>query len=137
MVVNAVYASVVTFFMSRFASQRTVMRQEMRRRLGVAGVRGREGREATKRLRTALVARGAEDLGRRVAARYGVAHTPAASLRSWRSKKGLAGVQVAAEVKEEVLAGLEDWARERYGDLEAGVETEERYVLDVFRLRAS
>ena len=69
-----------------------------------------------------------------VVARWPVRHTARQSLGDWRSKEGLGGIVLPPGVQEEVLNGLEAWAVEAFGGLDAALETEDAYVLEGVRL---
>jgi SAM-dependent methyltransferase len=90
-----------------------------------------------RRLLEALRQRGAEELPRAVVVRRPARHSPRESLANWRGKVGLGGVVLPPGVQEEILARLETWAEETWGDLEAVQESEESYVLEGARLPAS
>lgn len=68
-----------------------------------------------------------------VAASFEVCERAADSLAAWRSKRGLAGLELPASTQDAVLARLEAWARERYGDLNAPRTAIERYQLLIAR----
>lgn len=104
------------------------MSREMQRRLRDLGFPARSA--GGRRLFEAL---GAEP-ARRVVASWPVRHTPRQSLADWRSKDGLGGVVLPAGVQDEVLHGLEAWARETFGGLDAGLDSEDSYVLEAVRL---
>jgi len=67
-------------------------------------------------------------------ATWPVQHSAAHVLASWREKSGLAGLELAAEVKETVLSQLAVWAKDAFGSLEAVQSAEEKYVLEGVRL---
>jgi len=116
-------------------SVRARMRASMRELLAERGIPGRSGRASKEGLVEALAARGAAPRSV-AAARWRVRETPAASLRSWRQKPGLAGRDVAVETKREVLDALEGWAAEHFGALDAEHEAEELFELTVVRVPA-
>lgn len=51
-------------------------------------------------------------------------------LESWRTKGGLAGLDLPAEERDAVLAEVEAWARRRWHDLEAKEASIEAYTLE-------
>lgn len=110
-------------------SLRAMLRREMRRLLAGHGIEGRAGGDAQERLIEIFTERGAIPLPTVAVATWPVIERPSDSLASWREKPGLAGTTVPAAVKDEVLHHLEAWARERFGDLEAGRAAEESYEL--------
>lgn len=115
-------------------SLRARLRQEMRERLQQLGYASRDGQEQERQILEACVRRGAVPLERRVVATWPVQHSAAQVLASWREKSGLAGLEVRAEVKEQVLSQLVVWAKEVFGSLETVQSAEEKYVLDGVRL---
>ncbi|HEV7517072.1 MAG TPA: class I SAM-dependent methyltransferase [Thermoanaerobaculia bacterium] len=90
-----------------------------------------------RRLLEALRQRGAEELPRTVVVRWPIRHSPRESLANWRGKVGLGGIVLPPGVQEEILARLETWAGETWGDLEAAPASEESYVLEGARLPAT
>ncbi len=115
-------------------SLRSRLRREMRRLLAGHGIEGRDGGDGQGRLIESFTERGATPLPTVAVATWPVVERPADSLASWREKPGLAGTTVPAAVKNAVLEHLEAWARERFGDLEAGREAEESYELAAVEL---
>jgi ubiquinone/menaquinone biosynthesis C-methylase UbiE len=115
-------------------SFRARLRQEMRERLRQLGYASQEGQQKERDILDACVHRGAAPLERRVVATWPVQHSAAQMLASWREKSGLAGLELAAEVKETVLSQLAVWAKDAFGSLEALQSVEERYVLEGVRL---
>jgi SAM-dependent methyltransferase len=116
-------------------STRARMSREMNERLRRHGLEGRGGEQRKRRLFDLFQARGAEILEPVTVARWKVSSSPRQSLDSWRSHAGLGGLRVAPDIREEVLNGLEAWAAEEFGSLEAQLETEETYVLSALRVR--
>jgi ubiquinone/menaquinone biosynthesis C-methylase UbiE len=115
-------------------SCRARIRQEMRERLRQLGYASHEGQQKEQEILDACVRRGASRLERRVVATWPVQHSAAQTLASWREKSGLAGLELAAEVKEKVLSQLAVWAKDAFGALEALQSAEEKYVLEGVRL---
>ena len=70
----------------------------------------------------------------RVAATWRAEHSPLASIESWQSKEGLAGVTVPIDIKYTVLERLRAWALDQYGDLRRSAEAEQAYVLEGVQL---
>lgn len=104
------------------------MSREMQRRLRERGFPARSA--GSRRVLQALRERGATDLDKVVVASWPARHTPRQSLEDWRSKEGLGGLVLPPGAQDEVLRGLEAWAQETFGDLDAGVEAEDAYVLE-------
>lgn len=115
-------------------SLRARIRREMRHRLRQFGYGSDEGQQREREIMDACVRRGAAPLERRVVATWPVRHCAAQVLASWREKRGLAGLDVPADVKETVLSQLVVWARNVFGSLEAIQSAEETYVLEGVRL---
>lgn len=118
------------------SAQRTLQR-ELHTRLRAHGFQPRQGERETRGHLEALLAHGAEALDEHVASSWRVERSPADSLRAWASKPGLTGLDLPRQVRDQVLAEVEAWARERFTALEAKVATEERYVLVGARLRGA
>jgi ubiquinone/menaquinone biosynthesis C-methylase UbiE len=108
------------------------MSREMQRRLRERGFPARSA--GSRRVLQALRERGAKDLDKVVVASWPARHTPRQSLDDWRSKEGLGGIVLPPGVQDEVLRGLEAWAEETFGGLDAGLETEDAYVLEGVRV---
>jgi len=117
-------------------SVKSVMRREMRRLLRDEGVAGRSAQAGADAVFAALARHGAERLEPIAAARWTVRHSPADSIAAWEEKAGLAGADVAPEVKSRVLARLRDMAVERYGDVAAPLPQEEWFEIAAARLAA-
>ena len=115
-------------------SLRARLRQEMRERLRQLGYASHEGQQKEREILDVCVRRGATPLERRVVATWPVQHSVAHVLAWWREKSGLAGLELAAEVKETVLSQLAVWAKDAFGSLEAVQSAEEKYVLEGVRL---
>lgn len=115
-------------------SLRAVLRREMRRLLAEHGVEARRAGDSQGRLAAALEARGGEVLPVRTAASWSVVHRAGDALAAWRAKAGLGGRAVTPEVQDSVLRRLEDWIRERYGNLDVARDATERYELAAVRL---
>lgn len=117
-----------------------VLRRRLRRLLAEEEDLQRRNAEAARaRLVAELAARGSRAHPPRPAARWRSRETPAAPLVRWREKSrsprpDLAGGPVPAERAAAVLDRLEDWARDRFGDLDAPHEVETTYELTVVDL---
>ena len=115
-------------------SVRFAMRRRMRELLADRGITGRGGDGARVRLEALAARCGGAMRPARVAATWPVQECPAGSLAAWRSKSGLAGMAVSAEVQRDVLGCLESWAKQRYGDLHETRNSTECYELTTIRL---
>lgn len=104
------------------------MSREMQRRLRERGFPARSA--GSGRVLQALRERGASNLEKVVVASWPARHTARQSLDDWRSKEGLGGIVLPPGVQDEVLRGLEAWAEETFGGLDAALETEDAYVLE-------
>jgi hypothetical protein len=65
-----------------------------------------------------------------VVAEWSVAASPAAVLESWRQKDGLAGRPLSPAAKASILSRLEQWTTEQFGNIEATVNSTERFTLE-------
>lgn len=115
-------------------SVRARMAREMNERLRHHGFEGRGGEQQNRKLFEAFRRRGAEVLEPVRIATWKVSASPRGSLDSWRSLTGLGGVPVPAMIREEILTGLETWAREVFGHLDRQFESEETYLLKPLRI---
>jgi ubiquinone/menaquinone biosynthesis C-methylase UbiE len=115
-------------------SLRARLRQEMHERLLQLGYAAHEGQQKGREILDACVSRGATPLERQFVATWPVDHSAAQVLASWREKSGLAGLELAAEVKETVLSQLVVWAKNAFGSLDTVQSAEEKYVLEGVRL---
>ena len=106
------------------------MRREMRRLLGSGTSTSRGGDNRSRPLIDALVERGAIAFAPQVVARWTTTHSPADSLKNWKSKSGLAGTSVPEQAKAQVLSKLESWALSEFQNLDRSFESEEEYVLE-------
>ncbi len=113
------------------------MRKEMHRYLEEGGGGGRDGQNRSRLLIEALVAGGATAFDPVVAARWTTMHSPADSLRSWKSKPGLGGTDLPDSQKNEILSDLEKWAKQVYRNLETSFQSTEQYLLEGVRLPAA
>lgn len=110
-------------------SVRAAIRRRAHELLAERGLPRRDGRSAGRRLLAEIAERGGRTEPERTAATWMVHERPADSLASWRSKEGLAGNALPTRLRNAILADLEAWARERFGDLLAVHETSESYEL--------
>lgn len=106
-------------------SVRAQLQRQMRSFLGERFGAGRDSRRQHEELASAL----GGEICKVTAAAFEIEERPADSLAGWRSKRGLAGLEVPREVQEDVLGRLELWAKERYGDLDMPRTATERYEL--------
>lgn len=117
-------------------SPKSLMRREMRRRLQAQGDAGRSADAGAEAVFAALERAGGRRAEPRVSARWTVRHRPADSIAAWEGKQGLAGLDVAPGVKARVLAGLREWAAERFGSLDAELPQEESFELTAIHVPA-
>lgn len=115
-------------------SLRAVLRRQMRRLLAEHGGGARDSGEARRRIADALAARGGEVLPVQTAASWPAVHRAGDALADWRSKPGLGGRAVSAELQESVLQRLEEWVRESYGGIDVERQATEHYDLAAVRL---
>ena len=115
-------------------SPQRILQRELHARLRAHGLEPRQGERATRALRDALLAEGAQPVADQVAAQWTVAQSPADSLSGWQSKSGLSGLELPDAEKRALLADLTVWAAARWPDLEAKVSTREHYLLSGTKL---
>ena len=108
----------------------SVMRRKMREFLREAGIAGRSGARGRNLVFEACLARGSTPIEPVVAATWNCRNSPSESLMSWNGKDGLAGAQISAETKENVLARLHAWALSHYHNLEEFHEAQEHYLIE-------
>lgn len=106
------------------------MRRQMRQFLKQRGISGLSGEHNLEQVIEVCCTRGAQRFEPRVVARWQVSNSPFNSLESWKMKTGLAGTEIPAEIKNDVLAHLETWANETYGGLIKTIASEEKYILE-------
>lgn len=119
-------------------SVRAALQHKMRRilaeALGEAGqTAGRPAERDSRREHRQLAAALGGQLEVVAASSFEVFERPADSLAGWRSKRGLAGIEVPPEKQDEVLDRLQEWAREQYGDLNTPRPAIEHYQLTIVR----
>lgn len=110
-------------------SPKSEVRRRMRGLLAAHGHAGRSGDAGAEAVIAALERLGGRRAEPRVAARWTVRHRPADSIAAWEGKRGLAGIDLADEVKARVLAELRAWAEERFGSLDVALPQEESFEL--------
>ncbi len=118
-------------------SIRTRMAHEMIERLRRHGFHGRRGERQNQKLIEACCQKGARRLAPIPVASWKVSTSPRQSLDSWRCLKGLGGIPVPIETRDEILNELAAWAKEEFGGLDRESESKETYVLTPLRLAAS
>lgn len=118
-------------------SVRAALQHKMRRILAEALGHGGQAGELVERDSRRQHRQLAAALGGRplvvAASSFEVFERPADSLAGWRSKQGLAGLEIPAEKRDEVLDRLQEWAREQYGDLNMPRPAIEHYQLTIVR----
>lgn len=127
-----------TLIVGRVERERDSVRARMARAMNEGlrryGYEGHRGERHNRRLIEACRRRGGQALEPLTVARWKTTATPRQSLDSWRSLKGLGGVAVAAEVRERILAELEQWATDTFGGLDTTRVSEEAYTLWPLRI---
>jgi ubiquinone/menaquinone biosynthesis C-methylase UbiE len=116
------------------ASVRSRMAAEMLERLRKHGFQGRRGRQQNRRLFELCCRKGADILETVTVARWKVMTSPRQSLDAWRQLKGLGGIPVPRNVRDEILSELELWAEEVFGDIGNEFESDESYALRSVRV---
>ncbi len=113
-------------------SPRRQLQRQMRRLLRARGIDGRAGE--SDELLDLLESRGAVRTAPEAVAEWTVRSCPRDQLLGWSGKPGLAGQSVPAATKRDVLRELEEWAKEKWGDIGEPLESTEQYSLSVARL---
>ncbi len=106
------------------------VRQAMRELLLRAGYEGRSQARSSTALISECVCRGATAILPRVVASWTTERAPREVLDDWRSKPGLAGLDVPELVKEEVLAQVARFTSETFGNIDTPILSSERYVVE-------
>ena len=109
------------------------LREEMRRRLQEHGIEGRSRAHSWRQIVKMACHRGASLIEPLEVASWKVSGTPEQSMRSWRQKDGLAGIDLPGGLKAQILADLESWADRAFGTLTAAFECEETYLIEGVR----
>ena len=115
---------------------RAILRRAMQEQLRERGFEPKRGSRHAKELIQLGVAIGARPIDRNTVASWRVTSTARESLDSWRTTGGLGGVTPPAAIKDGILGELEEYAANRFGGLDAPVESEESYVLEGIELAA-
>jgi len=116
---------------------RSMIRRKMRQLLGEHNIKGRSGGRFRKLFFEHCCATGAELLASVKTASWLSMYTPEHSLQSWQSKPGLAGMELSAAVKSDVLTRLEKWASVYFGDLKKSYQVEQTYLIEGIRIPIS
>jgi ubiquinone/menaquinone biosynthesis C-methylase UbiE len=111
------------------ASVRARMAAEMLELLHRHGFQGRRGKQQNRKLFELCRRDGAAVFEKVTVARWSVLVSPRQSLDAWRQLKGLGGVPVPPNVRDEILTELELWAEENFGGVGKEFESTETYVL--------
>jgi ubiquinone/menaquinone biosynthesis C-methylase UbiE len=106
-----------------------ILQQAMRRLLRQYGFAGHAGEQHQRQLLMAFTRRGGRVLEPVLAARWTALRTPWQAIEAWRSKPGLAGLDIPTDVQRAILDELARWARSTCGDLHRQVTCDETYVL--------
>ncbi len=114
-------------------SARAALRRELGERLRARGLRPRSGGGGGGALASTLADHGLRVMEARVAGRWTERVAPLAALASWRSKRGLAGLDLEPEVQTAVLDELGAWAEATLPAADQPVDEENLYVLTPFR----
>jgi len=127
-----------TLVVGRVERERDSVRARMARAMNEGlrrhGYEGHRGEQHNRRLFESCRRLGGQALEPVTVACWKTAATPRQSLDSWRSLKGLGGIALAAETREQILKELEHWAEDTFGGLDAPVESEEAYTLWPLRI---
>ncbi len=110
------------------------LRQQREAVLRERGLAPRSGASRTRALLEILVTAGAEAIEKRSVAAWTGETTAASVLARWESASTMGGLEVAGDVRAEVLADLRTWATEHLGDLDRVETFTEEYTLEGVRL---
>jgi hypothetical protein len=116
-------------------SVRSRMRERMRTFLAAEGIEGKSNTQVARHLIERCVGQGGTLIGPSRVARWRVSRSPEQSIDSWANKPGVAGIEVAEEIKRRVLARLRAWAEQEFGDLSHAIASDEEYIVEGVRLR--
>lgn len=114
---------------------REELRERMRLALRDRGYQPRGGRTAAERFAEAMQVAGGVAIGAVEVASWVHRGTASAVIEGWRDKQSLGGVRVDASVRDAILDEVAGWARERFGGLDAPLESNEGYVLNLVRFQ--
>lgn len=115
-------------------SPRSRARARLRELLTERGLRPSQTGGRPDRLLALAQERGAEPLPPQVAATWRETLTVNQVIDWWRGKTSLGGVNPPPDTAEEVLASLDAWAIETYGEPAPAVTTHTRYLLEGVRI---
>jgi len=108
-------------------------KERLRDRLHVAltdrGLTPPDGRSGTRERLDEWIAAGATPIAPVEAARWSITSQPADVLRAWRNKPELGGMSLSDDVRESVLAELENWASQEFGDSRQELEAVEAFMI--------
>ncbi len=112
-------------------SLRRALRRELQRRLAESGLQERGGRAGQRAALDAVRRQipGATEMPPHTVATWETEERPDEILAAWRGKAGLGGHDVGADLQRELLLGLESFARERFGALDAVYPSTETYEI--------
>lgn len=118
------------------ASPKTRARKKMHALLAEAGFAPRRTDQLRKQVLETAERLGGVRLEPVAAASWPVTAAAADSIAGWRRKDSMGGLTPPPAVKAEVLAALEAWAKQEFGDPAAPVATTETYILEGVRFGA-
>ena len=115
-------------------SVKNQMRDQMQSLLVQNTLQGRKKNQLIRKLIDLFAQHGAQVIEPVEVSRWQVVNTPRQSLESWREKAHLAGIELANEIKQDVLDRLQIWAEDKFGGLDQPIKSEETYILQGVRL---
>ena len=118
-------------------SVRSQMQQQLQQLLRQRGYSPRQGKRYQQQLIERCCQLGATLLDPVDIACWTVSTTPWQSLETWHQKAGLAGIDLPATIKQEILQEVQQQAEHSLSDLHQPIESEETYVLQGVRLTAA
>ncbi len=110
-------------------SVKSTMRRLMQRSLKDEGIEGGPSGESDAAMLAGFDSGDSSPLRPLRTESWVVSTSPAQSIRSWREKEGLAGLNLDSSVKEKIFGRLERLAEAIYSDLDGSIESKEYYEL--------
>lgn len=111
-----------------------LMRKKMRELLKAQGIAGRSGKKLQAQLSQFFAERGMTVKPKLQVATWQREDAPVHALDSWRSKSGLAGIDIPRGVKNQILNQVEAWAIEYFGDIHKKQPTTYHYELNAIQI---
>ncbi|WP_413175682.1 class I SAM-dependent methyltransferase [Anabaena azotica] len=110
-------------------SVREQIRQQMQQQLQHHGLSGKRGEKNQHQLMELCVQRGGRKIEPVMVQEWKVTTTPQESLDNWQKKPGLGGINLPEQIKQNILDELRIWAKDKFGQLDQQMESQEAYIL--------